>query len=103
MIRPSSDLVFDSDYTGEYWILDDVPLEFVTAVVITKVIGDDKEDEDDAWGADHLEVHGIYEDDKKIADDLKMHPKKVKAYIESHKSEVLFDVDDVSSFRSDTY
>ena len=100
ILRPGSDLVYDSDYTGECWILDDVPLSFVSAVVITKVVGDnDDDDEEAAWGAEHLEVHGIYESDKKTADDLKEHPKKVKAYIESHKSEVLFDIDDVKNFR----
>lgn len=99
MLHPNTDLVYDADYTGECWILDDVPVKFVTAVVITKVIGDDEEDKDECWGADHLEVHAIYIDDKKVADDLKDHPKKVNAFIDSHKSEVLFDVDDVKNFR----
>lgn len=99
ILRPNADLVYDVDYTGECWILDDVALKFVTAVVITKVIGDDEEDKDECWGADHLEVHAIYVDDKKVADDLKAHPKKVNTFMESNKSEVLFDVDDVKNFR----
>ena len=93
-------MVYDTDYTGECWILDDVPVQFVSAVVITKVVGDDEDDnEDGAWNSDHLEVHGIYEANKKAADYLKDHPKKVKEYIDSHKSEVLFDIDDVKNFR----
>lgn len=100
IIKPNTKLVYDTDYTGECWILDDVPVQFVSAVVITKVVGDDEDDnEDGAWNSDHLEVHGIYEANKKAADYLKDHPKKVKEYIDSHKSEVLFDIDDVKNFR----